>query len=78
MKKIVCKPRDKLYRPYILRNGKAKNKYPWNFDQDQLLKGIQVEREHTSDVYIAMLIAMDHLVEMEDYYDKLEEMEKKK
>lgn len=65
----------KMYRPLQLRGGKAESYYPWQFDQQQLLKGIQVELEHTQDIYIAMLIAMDHLVEIENYYDLLEDME---
>jgi len=41
----------------------------------QLIKGIEVEFEHTHDRDKAKEIAMDHLVEMYDYYDKLEKME---
>jgi uncharacterized alkaline shock family protein YloU/predicted RNA-binding Zn-ribbon protein involved in translation (DUF1610 family) len=43
--------------------------------EQQLAKGIQVESEHSSDVDIATNIAMDHLYEIPDYYDKLEEIE---
>lgn len=43
---------------------------------EQLIKGIDVEYEHTKDKNKATEIAKDHLVEMPDYYDKLEEMEK--
>lgn len=45
--------------------------------QDQLLKGIEVEKEHTDDENIAKKIAMDHLQELPDYYDRLAKMEKK-
>lgn len=65
-----------IYRPRFLKNGKAKDKMPWEFDQNQLLKGIHVELEHTSDVYTAMIIACDHLIEYPKYYDALEKMEK--
>lgn len=41
----------------------------------KLKKGIKVELEHTSDQKIATEIAMDHLMEMLDYYDKLETIE---
>ena len=41
----------------------------------QLKKGIKVEKEHTSDAVIAREIALDHLAEMPDYYDRLSDME---
>jgi hypothetical protein len=41
----------------------------------QLLKGIKVEMEHTTDVSIAAEIAMDHLWEDLKYYDKLATIE---
>lgn len=44
--------------------------------KDQLKKGIAVEMEHTSDPGVAKEIAMDHLVELPDYYNKLEKIEK--
>lgn len=43
---------------------------------DQLRKGIKSELEHTSNVKIAMEIAMDHLNEYPDYYDRLAKIEK--
>lgn len=42
----------------------------------QIAKGIEVEYEHTDDPIEAKKIAMDHLTEIPDYYDRLEEMEK--
>lgn len=42
----------------------------------QLKKGIVVEREHTDSDAVAAKIAMDHLVELPDYYTRLEKMEK--
>ena len=36
-----------------------------------------VELEHTDDANIALEIAKDHLSEFPDYYNALEEMEKK-
>lgn len=42
----------------------------------QLAKGIAVEREHTKSEKVAREIALDHLWELSDYYDKLEKMEK--
>ena len=43
----------------------------------QMEKGINVEKEHTSDISIATEIAMDHIYEDLHYYDKLEDMESK-
>jgi ADP-dependent phosphofructokinase/glucokinase len=45
--------------------------------QHQLDKGIKVEMEHTKDKDLAKKIAMDHLYEVPDYYDKLKKAEKK-
>ena len=42
----------------------------------QLVKGIKVEMEHTSDIRYATEIAMDHLWEDLKYYDKLAKIEK--
>ena len=44
----------------------------------QLKKGIEVEMEHTTNKTKAKEIAMDHLSENPDYYDKLEKIEDKK
>jgi hypothetical protein len=41
----------------------------------QLAMGIQVEYEHTKDKDVAKKIALDHLVEIPDYYDRLKKME---
>jgi hypothetical protein len=43
----------------------------------QVEKGIKVEREHTTDDEKATEIAMDHLAEIPDYYDRLATMEHK-
>jgi len=40
----------------------------------RIWKGIKVELEHTSDKNVAFEIAVDHLVEDKDYYEKLEEV----
>jgi hypothetical protein len=42
----------------------------------QLEMGMEVELEHTSDLDKARDIALDHLAEIPDYYDRLAEMEK--
>lgn len=44
--------------------------------KQQLAKGIKVELEHTSDRAVAHEIALDHLGEEPDYYDRLEQAEK--
>lgn len=43
--------------------------------KDQLKKGIKVEFEHTSDKNLSREIALDHLAELPDYYDRLADME---
>lgn len=45
--------------------------------ESQLRKGIKVEQEHTGDLAMAREIALDHLDEFPDYYDRLEKAEKK-
>lgn len=47
-----------------------------DFDPDQIIKGIEVEMEHTKDPQVALEITMDHLRELPDYYTRLEKMEK--
>lgn len=42
---------------------------------DQLGIGIDIEMEHTDDEDLSLEIAMDHLVEFPDYYDRLVKME---
>ena len=51
--------------------GLAQGMRPEEFDPAALRRGIEVELEHTSDRRVAMEIAMDHLVEDPDYYEKL-------
>jgi len=51
--------------------GLAAGMRPQDFDQVALRRGIMVEMEHTSDPLVAQEIAMDHLVEDSQYYDKL-------
>jgi hypothetical protein len=41
----------------------------------QVQKGIRVELEHTSDFKVAKEIALDHIAEFPDYYDRLEKVE---
>ena len=46
-------------------------------DQEELSKGIEIEKEHTSNGIIARRIALDHLTEISNYYTLLAEMEAK-
>lgn len=46
------------------------------FDKKELKLGIATEKEHTSSVLVATLIAKDHLMELPNYYSKLKKMEK--
>jgi len=55
--------------------GLADDKSPEDFDPGAIEKGVEVELEHTTDKQIAEEIAMDHLTEDSEYYEKLEVME---
>ena len=44
--------------------------------QAEVDKGAKAEMEHTLDIDMAREIALDHLVEMPDYYTRLAKMEK--
>jgi len=46
-----------------------------DFDPEQLARGIQVEREHTNNDWVAKMIAKDHLSEIPNYYTLLDQME---
>ena len=51
------------------------HKLPINRIIQQILKGVKVEMEHTTDADIAMEIAFDHVYEDPQYYDKLSSIE---
>ena len=59
-----------------LRGGMADGKPITNYDLEQLLTGIKVEREHTDNKFIALEIAMDHLERIPDFYSGLARMER--
>jgi len=59
----------------VLSEGKSKGK-DIQHDAKQLEMGIKVEMEHTTNPIISRKIALDHLVEIPDYYTRLDEMEK--
>jgi len=60
----------------FLRQGKKNERQQQAFDQEELDKGEEIEREHTDDSAIARRIAQDHLTEHPRYYTALEAMEK--
>lgn len=60
----------------LLDGGLADGQPDSKYDKDQLEMGIEVEYEHTNNPEISKEIAKDHLEEIPDYYDRLEEMEK--
>lgn len=55
--------------------SKEKIKKMYEKLKSQLNKGIKIEMEHTNNKNKAKEIAMDHLFEMPDYYDKIEKIE---
>ena len=58
-----------------LKGGKSDGKDITKYDLKQILMGIKIEQEHTSNKMIALEITMDHLEEIPDYYTRLIEME---
>jgi len=66
----MAKEKDKI--PGGLADGKSSK----DFDSKKLAQGIRIEMEHTNSKSVAREIAMDHLTEDENYYDKLKEIEK--
>ena len=59
-----------------LKGGRADNKDITKYNLIQLMMGIKVELEHTTNKMIALEITMDHLEEFPYYYTRLEKMEK--
>jgi len=59
----------------VLDGGLGDEKMPTDFNPDEVLKGIEVEMEHTDNPKIALDIALDHLTEIPDYYTRLNAME---
>ena len=57
-----------------IKGGKGDKARPSDFDLRQLLMGVCVELEHTTDSMKAMEIAIDHLSEDPVYYDKLKQV----
>jgi hypothetical protein len=71
IKDLIGKPTPS-FDDTMKKHGVSKKKL-----QSQLDKGIKVEKEHTGDEAMAREIALDHLDEFPDYYDRLDKAEKK-
>lgn len=52
------------------------DQYDENFIDEQIIKGMQIESEHSVDETIQYQIAIQHLAENIHYYEALEKMEK--
>ena len=59
-----------------IAGGLAEHRSPADFPREDLLKGMVVEMEHTSDPSVACEIAMDHLMEDQHYYNHEQDMAK--
>lgn len=59
-----------------LPGGHADGKPITNYDLNQLLSGINFERDHTKDNILALELAMDHLERIPDYYRRLAIMDR--
>jgi len=66
-----------LRDPAFWEKGRANEKGITEKDVnlDELVMGIEVEKEHTSSPEMAKRIALDHLAELPDYYTRLRKME---
>jgi len=60
--------KDKEEQGEVLIGGKGDGKSPLEFDADQVIKGLEVEKEHTDDPLVAIEVVLDHLSETPDYY----------
>lgn len=47
------------------------------FDPEELKRGIEIESEHTDNLFVAKLITKTHLLECKTYNSDLDQMEKK-
>ena len=59
-----------------LTGGIADGKAITAYDLGELLTGIKFELEHTSDRFIALELAMDHLERIPNYYSRLRRLER--
>jgi len=68
--------RGGMSRGKTLKDIAKKHQVSMEHLSKQLVMGMKVEMEHTSDIGLARKIAKDHLVEDPNYYTKLRKMEK--
>lgn len=73
---IIFSDMEKSEHKDKIPGGLSDKKKPSDFDKAKLAEGVKVEMEHTSDRSIAISIAMDHLTEDTNYYQKLKTIEK--
>lgn len=59
-----------------LKGGIADGKAVTAYDLEELLTGMKFEMEHTSDRFVALELAMDHLERIPDYYTRLRRLER--
>jgi len=76
LKEEVAKVRGGLSDNMTVEDIAEKHKTSVDAIKLQIEKGQKIEMEHTDDAEEAKKVAMDHLVEIPDYYDRLIKMEK--
>jgi hypothetical protein len=59
-----------------IKGGLAEKKAITAYNLEQLLAGIAIEKEHASNKFIALEIAMDHLERIPDFFSRLARMER--
>jgi len=62
--------KEKEEQGEVLQGGKGDGTSPLEFDPDQILKGLEVEMEHTDDPLVSIEIVLDHLTEDPEYYTR--------
>lgn len=72
---LAAKQTNKANKDQVLAGGYGDKYDLGNFDLEEVLMGMEVEREHTPNEQIRREIVADHLVEDPHYYTKLRLME---
>jgi hypothetical protein len=72
----LLKDDEKEYYDNLLVGGKGDDLDEEDVDPDELMMGLDVEMEHTTNKKIAREIALDHLAEDPEYYTKLKSIHK--
>jgi len=70
------KLKHNLQKGEVLVGGRADGAKPQQFPRRALAEGTRHEMEHTNNRRAAREIAMDHLAERPDYYERLKQLEK--